>query len=349
MMVMRASLLVWCASTASAALLTACVDQANPIPGPGQSQPARRLSEMGIFVGPLAQLQPADGVLAYDVNVPLYSDGAEKQRFLWVPPGTQIHATDDRWDVPVGAYFIKNFYVPNDAGDPSRGIRLVETRFLVKQSDGLTPSTYVWNDEQTDAVVSGGNVDVPVRWIDGNGDLHDESFHVPGTSQCQDCHDDRDLGIRTRQMVRPGVYSDGTTDQISHLLAAKVLDAAPPPGLVLSDPFGDAPLDSRARSYLDANCAHCHATVGAAHTTGVFWDYDHTDAAHLPLCRSTPTVAGNDHVIVPGHPEQSEFLSRMLSTDPWVRMPQGPVHVPDLAGIAVLSRWVRDMAPEGCP
>ncbi len=60
-------------------------------------------------------------------------------------------------------------------------------------------------------------------------------------------------------------------------------------------------------------------------------------------------MAGNDHVIVPGHPEQSEFLSRMLSTDPWVRMPQGPVHVPDVAGIAVLSRWVRDMAPEGCP
>jgi uncharacterized repeat protein (TIGR03806 family) len=304
---------------------------------------------MGLFVGPLAQLQPADRVVAYDVNVPLYSDGAEKQRFLWVPPGTKIHATEDRWEVPVGAYFIKNFYVPNDAGDPSRGIHLVETRFLVKREDGLTASTYVWNDEQTDAIVSGGNVDVPVRWIDRDGALHDERFHVPGTSQCQDCHEDRNLGIRTRQLVHPGAYSDGATDQVSHLIAANVLDAAPPAGLVLVDPFGDGPLEPRARSYLDANCGHCHATVGGAKTTHVYWDYDHTDAAQLPLCRATASVAGNTHVIVPGHPEQSEFLSRMLSTDPWVRMPQGPVHVPDVAAVGLLSRWVSAMTPGGCP
>jgi uncharacterized repeat protein (TIGR03806 family) len=334
---------------ANASLLLGCIDEVNRIPGPGQSQPADRLSEMGIFVGPLAALQPAPGVVAYDVNVPLYSDGAQKQRFLWLPPGAQIHATADRWEVPVGAYFVKNFYVPNDASDPSRGIHLVETRFLIKGEHDMTAATYVWNDEQTDAFASGGNRDVPVRWIDVDGVLHDQSFHVPGTSLCQDCHQNRSLGIRTRQIVHPGTYADGTTDQVSHLVAANVLDGAPPSGLVLSDPFGDAPLDTRARSYLDANCAHCHGDGGEAHGTGVLWDYDDTDLAHLPICRHTPTVAGNDHVIVPGHPEQSEFISRILSTDPWVRMPQGPSRVPDGAGVALLTRWVRDMSAGGCP
>ncbi len=189
---------------------------------------------------------------------------------------------------------------------------------------------------------------MPVRWIDGKGDLHDERFHVPGTSTCEDCHQDRSLGMRTRQIVHPGVYGDGTLDQASHLVTANVLDGAPPAGLVLVDPLGDAPLDARARSYLDANCAHCHGSGGEARGTGVLWDYDHTDAAQLPLCRHTPTVGGNDRVIVPGHPEQSEFLSRILSADPWARMPQGPGRIPDAAGVALLSRWVSEMTPGGC-
>ena len=332
--------------------LLACVDQANPIAAPGStSPPVALLSEMGLFEQPLARLVPVAGVNAYDVNVSLYSDGAMKRRFVWLPPNTRIHVTDDRWVLPVGAYLIKNFYFPNDARDPTQGIHLVETRVLVQQADKMNASTYVWNDDQTDAVASGGNVDVPVRWIDVNGVLHDDYFHVPGTSLCESCHDDRALGIRTRQMAMTGIYPDGTTDQITHLMSAGILDAQPaaPPSIVLSDPFGASALDARARSYLDANCSHCHASVGIASGTQLFWDWENTNAASLPLCRKTPSVGGNDHVIVPGHPEQSEFLSRMLDSDPFGRMPQGPTHVPDGAGIAVLSEWVRTMAPAGCP
>jgi uncharacterized repeat protein (TIGR03806 family) len=326
-----------------------CIDQPNPIPGPGSSTPVDRLSQMGIFQGALAELQPSPGTVAYDVNVSLYSDGAEKHRFLWLPPGTRMQAAADRWVVPVGAYFIKNFYYPNDARDPSKGIHLVETRFLIRGQSSLTVSTYVWNDDQTDAIVSGGNVDVPVRWIDSNGVLHNDYFHVPGTSLCDSCHDNRMLGIRTRQIAHPGSYPDGTVDQISHLIAAGVLDAQPPQGIGLFDPFGTATLDQRARSYLDANCAHCHASVGLASGTNLYWNYEDTDSSTLPLCRKTEAVAGNDHVIVPGHPEQSEFLSRMLDPDPFGRMPQGPTHIPDGAGIAVLSDWVAQMTPAGCP
>jgi uncharacterized repeat protein (TIGR03806 family) len=335
-----------------ACLIFGCTDEANPIPPPGAVTPVARLSQMGLFVGPrLADLVPAVGVFAYEVNVSLYSDGAMKRRFVWLPPGTKIHATDDRWQLPVGAYLIKSFYFPNDARDPTRGVHIVETRLLVQQSDGMNVSTYVWNDEQTDAVASGGNVDVPVRWIDGNGLLHDDYFHVPGTSLCESCHDDRALGIRTRQMAMAGDFADGTTDQISHLVSAGVLDGPPPAPntVVLVDPFGSAPIDDRARSYLDANCAHCHASVGIAAGTNLFWDWEDTGPTMLPLCRSTHAVAGNDHVIVPGHPEQSEFLSRMLDADPFGRMPQGPTHIPDGAGIAVLSHWVQQMTPPGCP
>jgi uncharacterized repeat protein (TIGR03806 family) len=322
---------------------------AEPDPGPGRVHAARPALSDGHLPGSAGAAPAKPGIIAYDVNVSLYSDGAEKHRFLWLPPGTQIHSQADRWDIPVGAYFIKNFYFPNDARDPTKGIHLVETRFLIKRSDGVTISTYLWNDDQSDAIASGGNVDVPVRWIDQDGVLHDESFHVPGLSLCQTCHDNRMLGLRTRQIVHPGTYPDGTTDQASHLVAAGALDVTPPAGLVLVDPFGSAALDDRARSYLDANCGHCHASVGEASGTGVFWDYDDTDLGHLPLCRKVPSVDGSDHVIVPGHPEQSEFLARMSSGDPFARMPQGPTRIPDGAAIAVLSSWVQALTPAGCP
>jgi len=338
-------------------LLSSCqIDEPNPIPPPGSSTPKDHLSQLGIFQGPLAALTPAPGVIPYDINVPLYSDGAQKRRFMILPPTQRLAApvddTTDRWVIPAGTYFVKNFFFPNDARDQTKGIHLVETRFLVRTAEGYLASTYLWNTDQTDAIVSGGNVDVPVQWIDEQGVQHAQSFHVPGTSYCQDCHDQRALGIRTRQMDLAGAFSDGSTNQIDFLMAEGVLDARPPAGVTLSDPTGTGPMDGRARSYLDANCAHCHAERGLASGTRLYLDYEHTDPsslASLAICRQVPAVAGRDRVIVPGHPEQSEFLARMESPDPFVRMPLGPIRIPDGAGIAVLSEWVTAMSPAGCP
>jgi len=250
------------------ALLSACqIDDPHAIPAPGSSTPVDRLSQLGIFQGDLAQLAPAAGVVPYDVNVSLYADRALKQRFMILPPGAKLTppadsasaSETDRWQVPVGTYFVKTFYYPNDARDPGRGIHLIETRFLVRQENGYTVSTYLWNAEQTDAIVSGGNADVPVRWIDELGVTHDDRFHVPGTSYCQDCHDDRALGIRTRQLDKAGAFANQASNQLDFLRQQGVLAEVPPDGVTLSDLTSDAPLEQRARSYLDANCAHCHA------------------------------------------------------------------------------------------
>ncbi|HEY0253529.1 MAG TPA: hypothetical protein VGC41_18475 [Kofleriaceae bacterium] len=322
---------------ALAASLAACIDQPVSVPGPGQTTSADRLSQLNVYAGTLADLVPVAGVAPYDVNVSLYADFADKQRFVWLPEGARFGADADRWDVPTGTYFIKNFFFPNDARDPSAGRRIVETRFLIQGDSGLTASTYVWNDEQTEAFASGGNVDVAVHWIDSAGVTRDESVHVPGSSLCASCHDNRPLGWRTRQMPDP-----------TELVALGILDHVPPPGITLVDPTGTADLDARARSYLDANCSHCHASTGDASGTGVFFDYEHTDAAHLPLCKHTSKVSGNDRIIVPGHPEQSALISRMFSDDAFVRMPRGPTRIPDLEGTAVLNAWIAQM-PAGCP
>jgi len=327
--------------------LCACsIDDPNPIPPPGASSPVDRLSQLGIFEGDLGLQTPRNDFFGYEVNVSLYSDGASKVRFVHVPEGSALHATEDRWAVPTGSYLVKTFFYPRDARDPSLGRRLLETRFLVKQTNGYAYSTYVWNDEQTDAVASGGNLDLSVSWIDANGIEHDGDYHVPGLTLCDSCHRGRALGLRNRQMARG--EAGAADDQIAQLVAAGVLDEAPEIREPLVDPFGSAPLDDRARSYLDANCAHCHARDGSAASTKLYWAREATDAAGLPRCRSTATVDGRDRVLVPGRPRESEFLARMTSSDPFVRMPRGPSRVPDGAGLAVLSEWVRAM-PGGCP
>ncbi|HEY5936545.1 MAG TPA: hypothetical protein VIU61_17975 [Kofleriaceae bacterium] len=162
------------------------------------------------------------------------------------------------------------------------------------------------------------------------------------------CHQDRALGIRSRQLDREVASADGSIDQIAHLVDLGILDRPPSRRAPLVDPFGTADLDDRARSYLDANCAHCHGAGGNALDTGVLWDREHTGPGQLPLCRSTSSIDGRDRVIVPGNPDRSEILARMLSSDPDVRMPRGPNHTADRAGVAVLTAWISAMTPQTC-
>ena len=116
-------------------LAVGCVDQPVAIAPPGSATPVSKLSQLGIFAGNPADQVPAAGLVPYDVNVTLYSDNAQKFRFIEVPPGTKVHATADRWDLPVGTILVKTFYYPVDARDPSLGRKLIETRFLVRQQN----------------------------------------------------------------------------------------------------------------------------------------------------------------------------------------------------------------------
>jgi uncharacterized repeat protein (TIGR03806 family) len=325
-----------------------CVDAPVPIAPLGGGPPASSLAALGVFEAPVAAQTPSAGVVPYEVVAPLYSDEAWKRRFLWLPPGQSIHVEGERLSLPVGAVLVKTFSFPIDARDPALGERLVETRFLVRTTAGFVASTYVWDDAQADATASGGQRDVPVHWIDADGRAHDQDFHVPGTSRCDDCHAQRALGITTRQLDVAGAWDDGTTNQIDHFVALGLLDAEPMRGEGLVDPYGTAPVEARARSYLDTNCGICHAPEAAAAGTRLFWDLAHTTDAELPRCRETTRVDGHDRVIVPGDPEASVMIARMRSRDPFVRMPRGPSRLPDARGLALLEAWIARLTG-GCP
>jgi len=81
-----------------------------------------------------------------------------------------------------------------------------------------------------------------------------QTFHVPGTSDCASCHAGRALGWRSRQLDRAGAYPDGTNDQIAHLAARGVIDGPPPAHAVLSDREGIALLSAWITSLTPAGC-----------------------------------------------------------------------------------------------
>ena len=118
------------------------------------AEPLEKLSQYALFTGDGSTQEPAAGVIPYDLNTPLFSDYAEKYRFIKLPPGT--HATyksDDVFDLPVGTVIAKTFTYPVDARDPSKGRRLLETRILKHDPDGWVGLPYVWNSSQTEATL----------------------------------------------------------------------------------------------------------------------------------------------------------------------------------------------------
>jgi uncharacterized repeat protein (TIGR03806 family) len=317
----------------------------------GGGPPAERLSELGIFLGDVALQEPSAGVVPYEVLAPLWSDGASKLRFIWLPAGQKLGYGQDWWTVPAGTWLVKTFYFPRDAREPGRGRRLLETRVMAFEQGGVARATYVWNEAQTEAFASGGQIDLPVEWMDLQGASHAQTHHVPGTSQCGWCHGasdrSRGLGLRTWEMNVDRSFADGTTNQLEHLVAAGVLDQTDGVPERVSDPYGEGPLPERAITYLRANCASCHRREGYAKGSGVF--FESAEAIAATVCRSTKNVDGRDRVIVPGEPEASALVARMLSTDPYRHMPQGPIHIPDPDGIALLRAWIAGLAPVGCP
>lgn len=304
--------------------------------------PYATLAEYGYFVGDLADEQPAPGVVPYTVAAPLWADHAEKGRFIVLPEGEQLDTTDpDEWALPVGSVIIKSFSYSTDLRDPEGTRKLIETRLLIHEADGWSGHTYLWDDAQTEATRLVPGKRLMLTSLDETGAETTRPYVVPNTNQCKNCHeiDDRlrQIGLSHRQMH----------GQITALMDEGILAAAPTIDAPLAEPFGDAPIDDRARAYLDANCAHCHRPGGGGGPSGLVLLASETHPATYGVCKSPvaagPGAGGRLHGITPGAPDQSIFIYRMSSTDPEIKMPEIPNLVVDEDGVALISEWIAQL------
>lgn len=297
---------------------------AEPSPGERFEGPAT-LSGTGLYAD-FASETLAEGVVPYDVRFELWSDGATKQRWLWLPPGTRIDTSDpDRWSFPVGTRAWKEFR--------RDGVR-VETRFLHKVApDRWENVAYVWRVDGSDADAR------PEGVADALGTAHD----VPDLESCYDCHRGAVDGLAGVGAIQ--LATGGPDDALARLEARGLLSdpIAPYPAIP-----GDA-VEQAALGYLHANCAHCH-------------DADHPLARYramrlrvpLGLARASDapalrTLAGATMAheidgtrvgIVPGDPDASQLYLRMLHRGDDYDMPSRGTELVDDEGAAAVRAWI---------
>ncbi|HEX3726928.1 MAG TPA: SO2930 family diheme c-type cytochrome [Pirellulales bacterium] len=320
--------------------------------------PPERLADYGLFVGNGSAQEPMPGVIPYDLNSPLFSDYAEKLRFVKLPAGASAgYRPDDVFDFPVGTIIAKTFAYPIDARNPRLGRRLVETRILKHEADGWIGLPYVWNAEQTEARLDVAGDLVDVRWIDGQGQERANNYIIPNVNQCKGCHKQGDsmqpLGPKARHLNRDFAYADGTENQLSYWTRHQALANGPPPQdaprlAVWNDPAsGD--LDQRARAWLEMNCAHCHNPIGPARNTGLDLMASQSAPTQWGVFK-TPVAAGRgsgglDYDIVPGAPDKSIMIFRIGSTDPGIMMPELGKRLVHAEGVQLVRDWIGAMPP----
>jgi hypothetical protein len=295
----------------------------------------------------------APGVLAFAPQYPLWSDGAEKRRWIRLPPGTSIDARDpDRWVFPVGTRLWKEF---------SLGRRL-ETRMLERTRSGWVFATYVWTEDGTDAVLAppGGVRDgVPVP---GGG-----RWTIPGTADCRACHEAQPnpvLGFTALQLSPdrdPGAPHAGIPHaevRVDDLVARGLLRGLPR-ALVAAPPrIATASADERAAlGYLHANCGICHNRHGPLAGIGLDLLQNLSEgAASVERTRSSALavralrpVGGAEVRVEPGEPEHSVLFRRMGARDPLDQMPPLGTEKPDREALALVERWIHSLADRRTP
>ncbi len=294
-----------------------------------------KLSDFGFFADMRGQ-RPAARVTPYRLNTPLFSDGADKLRFVYLPQGTQARAEGENLlEFPVGTALIKTFAF----GEGSER-RLIETRVLLHRAEGWLALPYLWNDEQTEATLALAGARVAVITPEGKA----ISYRVPNKNQCKECHGldgaVAPIGPKARNLSR---------EWLAATVEAGHLDAVPEGAdtLPLWEHHSKASPVAAARAYLDVNCAHCHRPGAMASNSGLDLRWEQADLAALGVGKR-PVAAGRGagkHLfdIVPGAPEDSILTYRMASDEPGVAMPELGKSTVDTEGLAVVRRWIETM------
>lgn len=302
-----------------------------------------RLQDFGLLVNGQT---PAPGVVRYQLNTPLFSDYAEKFRFLYLPQGQKAEVQGNGLlKLPVGSVLIKSFGYPADFRAPDKDIRIIETRLLIHRASGWVALPYVWTADGKDALLKRAGQRMTISWTHFDGQPRTLSYAVPNANQCKGCHALGDamtpLGPKARNL------NDGHQLQALQrlgLLAGQINGLQKLP--VWDNPKA-ASVASRARAYLDINCGHCHNPKGPADTSGLWLNWEQPANTNLGRYKR-PTAAGRgsaglDFALAPGHPEQSYLLARMESLEPGIAMPElGRASVHD-EGVALIRQWIKEM------
>jgi hypothetical protein len=304
----------------------------------------------GLYVdGSCTRLQ--DDIRSYRPQYELWSDDATKQRYIYLPPDTQIDTSNpDRWSFPLGTRIYKTFSLDG---------KRIETRLLEKTAapasiDSWTMTAYAWSEDQHSVAPAD-----PAGVNNALGTTHD----IPSAAQCKTCHtmtgldavngfgaiqlNHRDRGVTLRELV-----DEGRLVNVAGMTANVTLETARVPG------------DDQARAalgYLHANCGHCHGGPNPRAAFTLWSIVGAATVADAPAFKSGACVCltrwgGRKNAasepytlrIASGHAAQSAVIGRMNVRAMGEQMPPLGSELVDDAAVAAVSAWIDGLDPAPC-
>jgi hypothetical protein len=343
-------------AAASLVLALTLSGSAAPAAQAGAGKPPQTLRETGLYANADAfEVDPRH--LAFSPQYPLWTDGAAKKRWISLPPGMAIDASDpDAWVFPVGTRLWKEF---------SFNGRRVETRYIERQTDGeWLYAAYAWSADgrETRLVSENGR---PAAYQLAGGRTHD----IPGVSDCKACHQgspSRVLGFSALQLSserdpgalhaepRPAAAVDLATLIEKGLVVGlpKALQSAPPRIVAASA------TERAALGYMHGNCGHCHNDRGALRNIGLFLRAT-SDAAARPAIASAvgqpirkPAPGQSPDAVLrikPGDPDKSGLVQRIGSRYAALQMPPLGTELIDKEAVELIQRWVKELDKGDAP
>jgi mono/diheme cytochrome c family protein len=337
-------------------LLALCAAIAHQLSRPvlaesGGMRPPQRLSETGLYKAGLpGGIDPRNRPFA--PQYPLWSDGMAKKRWVYLPPGTAIDASDgSAWTYPVGTRFWKEF---------SLNGQKIETRLLWKATPAeWVFATYRWNADGTDAVLA------PDDGLPGVAEVRPGRRHgIPSRTDCTACHGttgagplgfnalqlstDRDPGGIHAEPLEPGMLTLRELVDEGLLRGARADLLSDPPRIRTSSAATRAVL-----GYLASNCGVCHngrgeiAALGPTITAAeLLRDGDAVATAMIgarTLWQIPGTPDGTSVLVSPGSPDESAILARMRSRAPSSQMPPLGTVVRDQEAVDAIALWVASL------
>lgn len=296
------------------------------------------LSQTGLFADIERKIIASD-VLEFEPEHKLWSDAADKRRWVVLPAGSKIDTRDmDHWEFPIGTRFWKEF---------SREGKRLETRLI--QRTGPAPGDYFmgafqWDAAERDAVF------VP----SGNSNVLGTDHDVPEAKKCWTCHkgdQGRILGFSAIQLSKP----PGTPGPTLASLAASSWLSHPPAAGVSYPAPGNGAIQA-ALGYLHANCGHCHNDNGEARSeTDIMLRLEvaertpeatrlYRSSIGIPTQKFRTSSAGVR--VVPGMPDLSAITFRMSRREKETMMPPLATKHVDMVGLEVVRRWILELPPK---
>ena len=316
-----------------------------------QKKVPSKLSEYGFF-SQMNEQSPADGVLPYELITPLFSDYADKLRFVYIPTGGFAeYVPNEVFDFPEGSVLIKTFAYLNSHESSELDKQLLETRLLIKKDDQWKNVSYVWNKEQNDAFLSIAGKTISTQFVNNDGAIQDVRYRVPNINQCKECHQSeggiKPIGPKARNLNKDLAYQDGSLNQLMKWHEQGWIEEGMNFKTMANWEDETVSLDARARAYLDINCGHCHIDGGSADTTGLYLDFTEERKIHLGYFKK-PIAAGRasnnlSYSIVPGKPEESILFYRMQSLDPGIMMPESGRALEHKEAIKLVENWIKSL------